>query len=195
MCGTVSEARRSHPHLHPHTPHTAIARQLHHHLRTIIPWPFHQAYQQLQGRQVPGHLLGNPPEPPILELSFSAHTDLAITVQSTCTRCASAASASRSHTAIPTAAADAAAALSACCRCPLPLRRCSDYANGTLPWGEPDWGMLQSLLQGAAAAEVPPSNVLAVAFDNATYPVTLDGLHTVRKACVRPLPQPKLPSN
>ena len=59
---------------------------------------------------------------------------------------------------------------------------CSDYANGALPWGEPDWAMLQQLAAGAlapAVAEGPISNVLAVAFDNATYPVSLDGLHTV----------------
>ncbi len=48
--------------------------------------------------------------------------------------------------------------------------------NAALPWGDPDWNYISALLPvGPEGA----SNVLSVSFDSMTYPVTVDGIHTV----------------
>ena len=54
--------------------------------------------------------------------------------------------------------------------------RCRDFMNAALPWGDPDWNYISALLPvGPEGA----SNVLSVSFDSMTYPVTVDGIHTV----------------
>lgn len=68
-----------------------------------------------------------------------------------------------------------------CCLLPLLPRsacgvRCRDFMNAALPWGDPDWNYISALLPvGPEGA----SNVLSVSFDSMTYPVTVDGIHTV----------------
>ena len=52
----------------------------------------------------------------------------------------------------------------------------SDFTSSALPWGEPDWAMINALLPASADG---PSPVLSVTFDSMTYPVTVDGIHTV----------------
>jgi hypothetical protein len=57
---------------------------------------------------------------------------------------------------------------------------CRDFMNAALPWGDPDWNYISALLPvGPEGA----SNVLSVSFDSMTYPVTVDGIHTVRACC------------
>lgn len=64
-------------------------------------------------------------------------------------------------------------------RCLLLLAaRCRDFTNAALPWGEPDWPMIQALLP-ASSSDGAPSNVLSVSFDKMTYPASVDGIHTV----------------
>ena len=61
-----------------------------------------------------------------------------------------------------------------------------DFGQGALQWGEPDLNFLASLLPGDGPSA--PTNVLTVSFDQMTYPVALEGLHTVGgwvHACVR----------
>ncbi|KAI7839724.1 hypothetical protein COHA_006528 [Chlorella ohadii] len=51
-----------------------------------------------------------------------------------------------------------------------------DFMNAALPWGDPDWNYISALLPvGPEGA----SNVLSVSFDSMTYPVTVDGIHTI----------------
>jgi polypyrimidine tract-binding protein 2 len=52
-----------------------------------------------------------------------------------------------------------------------------DFTAPQLPWGPPDPTLLAALLPSSGANA--PSNVVSVTFDNMTYPVDLDGLHTV----------------
>ena len=56
-------------------------------------------------------------------------------------------------------------------------RCCRDYTNAAIPWGEPDWPMIHAMLPSGPEGA---SNVLSVSFDHMTYPVTVDGIHTVR---------------
>lgn len=66
-----------------------------------------------------------------------------------------------------------------CCRC------CRDFTTAAIPWGEPDLSIVQGLLPAAGGTD-GASNVLSISFDKMTYPVTVEGLHTVRAA--NPLP-------
>ena len=52
-----------------------------------------------------------------------------------------------------------------------------DFEGSALPWGEPDLAYLSALLPGEGPSA--PTNVLTVSFDKMTYPIALDGLHTV----------------
>jgi hypothetical protein len=62
-----------------------------------------------------------------------------------------------------------------CCRC------CRDFTTAAIPWGEPDLSIVQGLLPAAGGTD-GASNVLSISFDKMTYPVTVEGLHTVRAA-------------
>ncbi|PSC75810.1 polypyrimidine tract-binding-like protein 1 isoform X1 [Micractinium conductrix] len=53
-----------------------------------------------------------------------------------------------------------------------------DFTDASVPWGEVDWPAVQSLLPVKSDSS-GHSNVLSVEFDNMTYPVTLDGIHTI----------------
>ncbi|EFN51690.1 hypothetical protein CHLNCDRAFT_139935 [Chlorella variabilis] len=53
-----------------------------------------------------------------------------------------------------------------------------DYTNAAIPWGEPDLSMIQAMLPSSGGTD-GPSNVLSVSFDQMTYPVTVDGVHTI----------------
>jgi hypothetical protein len=63
-------------------------------------------------------------------------------------------------------------------------RCCRDFTNAALPAGEPDMRMIEGLLPAAGGTD-GPSNVLSVSFDSMTYPVTVDGVHTVGTALRR----------
>ncbi|KAL4434387.1 hypothetical protein ABPG75_000828 [Micractinium tetrahymenae] len=52
-----------------------------------------------------------------------------------------------------------------------------DFTNPALPWGDPEWPMINALLPSGGADG--GGNVLTINFDNMTYPVTVDGLHTI----------------
>lgn len=78
----------------------------------------------------------------------------------------------------------AAAACPPACRLILVLPAVSahrDFTDASVPWGEVDWPAVQSLLPVKSDSS-GHSNVLSVEFDNMTYPVTLDGIHTVSVA-------------
>lgn len=47
-----------------------------------------QVKQQLDGRHIPKHLVDNHPNPPMLKIAFSQHSDLNIKFQSHRSRCA-----------------------------------------------------------------------------------------------------------
>ena len=79
-----------------------------------------------------------------------------------------------------TAAASAAAASPAASAAA--AARCSDYTTAAIPWGEPDLSQVQAMLPSGAEGS---SNVLSVSFDRMTYPVTVDGIHTVRGLAAR----------
>lgn len=53
---------------------------------------------------------------------------------------------------------------------------CRDFTNPVLPWGDPEWPMINALLPSGPDGG---GNVLTINFDNMTYPVNVDGLHTV----------------
>ncbi|KAL4428583.1 hypothetical protein ABPG77_008895 [Micractinium sp. CCAP 211/92] len=52
-----------------------------------------------------------------------------------------------------------------------------DFTNPALPWGDPEWPMVNALLPSSGPDG--GGNVLTINFDNMTYPVTVDGLHTI----------------
>ncbi|GAB4815695.1 hypothetical protein N2152v2_002741 [Parachlorella kessleri] len=120
-----------------------------------------QVRDTLQGQQIPRHLLGDHPTPPTFHLTFSPHTDLQVTAQSSCTRDFGNPSL-RGARLIPNLVASL-----------LPPGGW-DFSNPSLPWGDVDANLVASLVP---LGEV--SNVITINFDSATYPVTLDGVHTI----------------
>lgn len=64
----------------------------------------------------------------------------------------------------------------------VPMFCCRDFTNPVLPWGDPEWPMINALLPSSGSDG--GGNVLTINFDNMTYPVTVDGLHTVSTSAI-----------